>query len=90
VPGPGDRFAALTEILLWWVLTTAVWLVTVTPLTAAELAVAAGCTLPCAVAVLAFAATPGTVVLDSDPDEGTVLLHRIRPRTGRLATAVQR
>jgi multisubunit Na+/H+ antiporter MnhE subunit len=43
-----------------------------------------------AAAVLAFATTPGTVVLDSDPDEGTVLMHRVRPRPGRLATVVQR
>ncbi|BBZ14544.1 hypothetical protein [Mycobacterium branderi] len=156
MPGPGDRFAALTEILLWWALTAAVWLATLTSFTAAELAVAVGATLPCAVAarsarranrgywrfrvdwfrwaatilrdvplqafqtwmyvlmrrrrgvisavslpaepepvadarravvVLAFATTPGTVVLDCNSQ---VLLHRIRPGTGRLARAVQR
>ncbi|GBE66459.1 hypothetical protein MFM001_29210 [Mycobacterium sp. MFM001] len=156
MPGPGDRFAALTEILAWWVATTVFWIATLTSFTAAELAVAVGATLPCAVAarsarranrgrwrfrvgwlrwaatvlrdvpvqtvqawayvlmrrrrgvisavplpaepdpvanarralaVLAFAATPGTVVLDCDSQ---VLLHRIRPGTGRLATVVQR
>jgi multisubunit Na+/H+ antiporter MnhE subunit len=151
---------------VWWVLTAAVWLATVTSLTSAELAVAAACTLPCAVAaraarranrgrwrfrigwlrwiaivmrdvpvqtvqawayalkalpagrvrrrrgviselalppepepvaaarraaaVLAFATTPGTVVLECDPHTGTVLLHRVRPRRGRLGPAVQR
>lgn len=156
MPGPGERFAALTEILLWWAITAVVWLATLTSFTAAELAVAVGATLPCAlaarsarranrghwrfrvgwlpwaatvlrdvpvqtvqawayalmrrrrgvisavplpaepepvadarraVAVLAFATTPGTVVLDCDSQ---VLLHRIRPGTGRLATAVRR
>lgn len=43
-----------------------------------------------AAAVLAFATTPGTVVLDSDPSQGTVLLHRARPRPDRLSAAVQR
>ncbi|HWF71529.1 MAG TPA: Na+/H+ antiporter subunit E [Mycobacterium sp.] len=37
------------EILLWWVLTSAVWLATLSSLTSGELAVAAACTLPCAV-----------------------------------------
>ncbi|ORW08635.1 Na+/H+ antiporter subunit E [Mycobacterium kyorinense] len=156
MPGPGDRFAALSEILLWWAITAVVWLATLTSVTAAELALALVCTLPCAVAarsarranrgywrfrigwirwaatvlrdvpvqavqvwayvlmrgrrgvistvalpaesepvadalraaaVLAFATTPGTVVLDSDSE---ILLHRVRPGTGRLATAVQR
>lgn len=43
-----------------------------------------------AAAVLAFATTPGTVVLDSDPSDRTVLLHRVRPRPDRLTAAVQR
>lgn len=43
-----------------------------------------------AAAVLAFATTPGTVVLDSDPSDQTVLLHRVRPRPDRLTAAVQR
>lgn len=162
-----NRFArASGEVLLWWVVTTVVWLATLTSRTPAELLVMVACTLPCAVtarvarqangghwrfrigwarwvatvardvpvqtvqtwryalkalpvvkigrrrgvisavvlptesepvaaarravAVLAFATTPGTVVLDSDPTEGTVLLHRVRPRPGRLAAAVKR
>lgn len=156
MPGRGDRFAALAEMLLWWALTAVVWLATLTSFTVADTAVALGCTLPCAVVarsarranrgvwrfrldwfrwaatvlrdvpvqalqswayvlmrrrrgvisvvslpaepepvaharravvVLAFATTPGTVVLDSNSE---IPLHRIRPGTGRLATAVQR
>jgi hypothetical protein len=174
VSGGGDQpngsalssLGALGEIVVWWLLTGAVWLATVSSITSAELAVAAACTLPCAVAaraarranrgrwrfrvgwlrwapmvlrevplqacqawayalralpairvrrrrgvisavalptepaataaarraaaVLAFATTPGTVVLDSDPDDATVLMHRVRPRPGRLATVVRR
>lgn len=161
-----SSLGALGEILVWWVLTAAVWLATVTSLTSAELAVAVACTLPCAVAaraarranrgrwrfrigwlrwvaivmlevpvqtaqawayalkalpaisvrrrrgvisevalppepepvaaarraavVLAFATTPGTIVLESDPCSGNVLLHRARPGRGRLGQAVQR
>jgi multisubunit Na+/H+ antiporter MnhE subunit len=40
---------AFGEIVLWWVLTSAVWLATLSSLTPGELAVAAACTLPCAV-----------------------------------------
>lgn len=162
----GRLVSALTEILIWWVLTWAVWLATLTSQTPVELVAAAICTLPCALAarsarranaghwrfrldwlhwaaivardvpvqtvqawvyalgvlrpigaarrrgvisevalppepepvaaarrataVLSFATTPGTVVLDSDPDNGTVLLHRVRPGPGRLGPAVQR
>lgn len=42
-----------------------------------------------AVAVLAFATTPGSVVIDSVPGE-EILLHRVRPEPGRLTPAVQR
>lgn len=155
----GSKHRALAEILLWWVLTAAVWLATVTSLTAAETSVAVACTLPCAVAarsarranrgnwrfrigwlrwaatvlrdipvqtvqvwayaldprrrgvfssvdlpsepepvaearravaVLGFAATPGTVVADCDSHGGTVLLHRVRPGPGQLVTMVRR
>ncbi|SRX95887.1 hypothetical protein MSP7336_04160 [Mycobacterium shimoidei] len=155
----GQALKALTEILLWWVLTTVAWLVTLTSFTAAEIALAAMCTLPCAVAaraarrandghwrfrigwlrwaatvlrdvpiqtvqvwkyllgprrrgvisvvnlpaeperlaagrralaVLAFATTPGTVVLDCDSDDGVLMLHRVRPGPGRLETVVKR
>lgn len=162
MPGAGERprfITALAEILSWWVLTTAIWLATVTSLTLAEILVAVAATLPCAVAarsarqangghwrlrigwlrllpivvrevpvqavqvwayaltprrrgvisevdlpaepepvaaarravaVLAFATTPGTVVVDSDPGERTILLHRVRPHAGRLVTAARR
>lgn len=43
-----------------------------------------------AAVVVAFAATPGTVVVDCDSRDGTVLLHRVRPGPGQLATMVQR
>jgi hypothetical protein len=53
VRGAGERFrfaAALAEILLWWMLTTAIWLATVTSFTAAEILAAVVCTLLGAVA----------------------------------------
>lgn len=150
---------ALAEILLWWVLTTVAWLATLTSFTAAEITVAAVCTLPCgvaaraarrandgrwrfrigwlqgaptvlrdvpiqtiqawmyalmprrrgvisvvdlpaeperlaagcrALAVLAFATTPGTVVVNCDSHDHTLTLHRVRPGPGRLATVVRR
>ncbi|MBO0866015.1 MAG: Na+/H+ antiporter subunit E [Mycobacterium sp.] len=54
--GAGERLrfaAALAEILLWWLLTTAIWLATVTSFTAAEMLAAVVCTLPAAVAARA-------------------------------------
>jgi multisubunit Na+/H+ antiporter MnhE subunit len=38
------------EIVLWWVITYAVWLATLSSFPATQLVVAATCTLPCAVA----------------------------------------
>ncbi|VBA55770.1 Na+/H+ antiporter subunit E [Mycobacterium attenuatum] len=43
-----------------------------------------------AAAVLTLATTPGTVVLQCDPDTRSVLMHCTRPRPSRLETAVQR
>ncbi|MCV7064432.1 Na+/H+ antiporter subunit E [Mycolicibacterium vaccae] len=43
-----------------------------------------------ALAVLAFATTPGTVVLDCDSHDGVLMLHRVRPGPGRLETVVKR
>nr|WP_165964973.1 Na+/H+ antiporter subunit E [Mycobacterium eburneum] len=40
---------ALVETLLWWVVTTAVWLATLTAISPPEALLAAACTLPCAV-----------------------------------------
>ncbi|NDJ90137.1 hypothetical protein [Mycolicibacter kumamotonensis] len=44
---------ALGETLLWWLITAAVWVLTLTERTVAELAAAVLCTLPCAVAARA-------------------------------------
>lgn len=60
----GVKHQALAEILLWWVLTTAVWLATLTSFTAAEISVAVACTLPCAVAAQS-AAEPIRAIGDS-------------------------
>jgi multisubunit Na+/H+ antiporter MnhE subunit len=49
------------EVLFWWLITYAVWLATLSSFTASELAVAAACTLPCAlVAPLARRANGGS------------------------------
>ncbi|OBH18354.1 Na+/H+ antiporter subunit E [Mycolicibacter sinensis] len=44
---------AVGETLLWWLVAAALWVVTLTERTAAELAAAALCTFPCAVAARA-------------------------------------
>lgn len=44
---------AVGETLLWWLVAAALWVVTLTQRTAAELAAAALCTFPCAVAARA-------------------------------------
>jgi hypothetical protein len=44
----------------------------------------------CAIGTLSLATTPGTVVYDSDPRLGRLLLHRLGERQGRLESAVQR
>jgi hypothetical protein len=44
----------------------------------------------CATSTLSLATTPGTVVYDSDPRLGRLLLHRLGDRQGRLESAVQR
>ncbi|MEZ0362205.1 hypothetical protein ACAG26_00670 [Mycobacterium sp. pUA109] len=50
MPHPaGDRAGALVETLLWWLVTTAVWLATLTTVTPPEVLLAAVCTAPCAV-----------------------------------------
>lgn len=148
------------EVAAWWAITFAVWLVTLSTVTASEVVVAAGCALACAipapwlrrandgvwkpqwgwlrwvplmlrqlpgdtwsvwrralagrrceqkaqwtrlqlpnegadvaatrraVATLALGATPGTVVVDSDPEENSIVLHRLGARSGRLESAV--
>jgi multisubunit Na+/H+ antiporter MnhE subunit len=63
MPGGSDHLGwgrAAGEILLWWLITYAVWLATLSSFTASELVVAAACTLPCAlVAPLARRANGG-------------------------------
>ncbi|MGB3895043.1 Na+/H+ antiporter subunit E [Mycolicibacter sinensis] len=49
----GSRIRAVGETLLWWLIAAALWVVTLTERTAQELAAAALCTLPCAVAARA-------------------------------------
>lgn len=44
----------------------------------------------CAISTLSLATTPGTVVYDSDPHQGRLLLHRLGERQGQLESAVQR
>lgn len=52
--GASSRFAgAAGETLLWWLVAAALWTATLTERTAAELVVAALCTLPCAAAARA-------------------------------------
>jgi multisubunit Na+/H+ antiporter MnhE subunit len=51
VSAAGSRIAgALGETLLWWLVATALWVVTLTERTGQELVAAALCTLPCAAA----------------------------------------
>ena len=44
----------------------------------------------CATSTLSLATTPGTVVYDSNPRLGRLLLHRLGERRGRLESAVER